>query len=532
VQEGLADRVGGIRIDRKRIQWIVITLLVVVAAATVTYFTVLGSPESLEPGPRSTAHEGIDCLRCHEDYSGVQNDLCLECHEDVEELPWHTETRDGDDCTVCHYEHVGSDFITDLTELGPHPERPIELSGVHTPLRCTECHFVANVTGECSFCHERYIGETHEVGFATECDLCHIQSVWDVEYDHEHETAECIDCHGDDPDHLYDGYLNWSTTCDDCHAVDKWLLPEFDHEEVGEPCSLCHPSSLDLNHSGQSETCSVCHDIEAWTPQFVNHDLIESPCETCHGNDTPTEHLSERERAPLECDACHIAGTSWAREINHSAQPQPCVQCHSPQADVHDKTYAEDCQWCHVTDRRDIFQPHPDQTEECTDCHLSEHLGGDPLLSTDARHADQCADCHVANETWDVIEVDHVTLGQDCYSCHEPTHADIGGWEVSCGECHATEYWVPVVVDHDALGEDCLACHVTSHPNGKDQFSETCDLCHDTEDWAAVTWDHELRNETGIDCVNCHDDIHRGSYGLICEDCHVTDTWETDVINP
>ena len=452
------------------------------------------------------------------------------------ELEWHVGAGGVEDCAKCHYEHADSDYITDLTKVPAHPERPVPLSGVHTPIRCVECHWAANTTGDCAFCHERFIEGTHEVGFSKECDLCHIQSVWDVDYDHDHEKAECIDCHGSDPDHALPGYLEWSQDddCGDSHEVDVWLLPEFEHEVRGidDRCELCHPASLDTVHAGRSASCSDCHLNTSWTPQIVDHFKIDPPCVRCHEEDRPAEHLSDRELAPLDCDGCHEPGVSWRRQVQHITHPQPCIQCHGDTPDLHVKAYAQDCQWCHITDQRDVFKPHPNQTAECTDCHFIEHEGGDPNHSVDAAHATECSSCHMAGEGWDASDIDHTPLGLDCYSCHETTHAAIGGWEVSCGECHDTRYWLPVKVDHDLFGQDCLACHVTIHPNGKDEFSSDCALCHGTDDWAVRTWDHHLVNETDIDCVNCHDDIHRGTLGIVCEECHTTDTWETEVINP
>jgi hypothetical protein len=178
------------------------------------------------------------------------------------------------------------------------------------------------------------------------------------------------------------------------------------------------------------------------------------------------------------------------------------------------------------------MKPHPAQDAQCTLCHPVEHEGGSEEHSVDAAHDEACQACHLAGTDWNLPEIDHDLLGDDCYACHEAAHDAIGAWEVSCGACHDTEYWLPARADHDLLGEDCSACHVTVHPNGKDELSEDCTLCHGTEGWAVRTWDHDLANQSGIECVNCHDDIHLGTLGILCEDCHTTDTWETDVINP
>jgi hypothetical protein len=521
--------------EATRVRWLIITLIVVVATAMVTYLVVVASPETMEPGIRSTAHEGIDCMRCHSSYEGVDDGLCLDCHPEMPALEWHSGAGGDGDCADCHYEHVGRDYITDLTEVPPHPERDLQLSGVHSPLQCNECHWTASMEAECAFCHERFIEGTHEVGFTSDCELCHIQSIWDVDYDHAHEKAECLDCHGDSPDHTYPGYLEYSTECNVCHEVDLWIIPEFDHEWINatnSSCQLCHPMALDPLYGGRSSDCDDCHLNTSWWPQKVDHFVLEPPCTRCHADDRPTEHLTDREMAPMDCDSCHVAGTSWNRQIQHITHPQPCIQCHGEASDVHEGPYADDCTWCHITDRRDILKPHPDQAVECTLCHLPEHGGGDRERSVDDAHADRCNACHVAGTEWQSNDIDHDALGADCYACHDAPHDPIGGWEAACGVCHLTEYWLPVQADHDRFSDDCLACHWTTHPNGKDRYSDDCTLCHVTDDWAVRYWDHDPSLIQGIECVSCHDDIHRGSLGIVCEDCHTTDTWETEVINP
>lgn len=518
----------------RRHAWAMVAVVLVVVTAAVTYMVVVASPEVLEPGGRSSVHEGIDCHRCHVEGEGVEDELCLDCHSEVEELVWHKEAGGGEDCAECHYEHVDGDYITDLTQVPAHPPRGVDLIGTHVGVRCVECHYAAAVEAECAFCHERFIEGTHEVGFTSQCDLCHIQSIWDVEYDHLLEKAECLECHGEDPDHAYPGYLEYTDNCSLCHAVDVWLLPTYDHEPLGDaqPCVLCHPTSLCPDWGSRSANCSDCHTDTGWLPPSMDHDLFGPTCERCHSDRLPAEHLSEAERAPMGCQDCHEAGTSWARRVDHGNHTSPCVQCHGPQPDLHGRAYADDCGWCHVPEGRDLLKPHPAQEARCVQCHVVEHEGGDPERSVDARHAEACSACHLAGVAWDVQDIDHDALGQGCSDCHAAPHPAIGGWRAACGVCHGTDHWVPVLVDHDRFSEDCLACHVTAHPNGKDQFSQTCTVCHGTDDWTVRTWDHDLANASAIHCSKCHDDIHRGTLGILCEDCHATDTWETEVITP
>ena len=522
--------------DRRRLMWLAITLGVVLGTALVTYALAISLPEEMQPGELSSSHEDIDCMRCHDAYDGVQDELCLDCHQDVLRMVWHDGAGGSEDCTDCHYEHVDSDYITDLAQVPAHPEREILLEDTHLFVRCSECHWAAVPEPDCAACHERYIGGTHQVCFTDDCQLCHEQSSWEVDYDHDDEIAECADCHGDEPDHLYPGYLEYDASCDACHQVDLWVMvPEFDHdllEMTDVSCQQCHPQSLDLTYGARADDCSVCHLETSWTPQRIDHEGIDSPCVLCHGDDIPAEHMEPFRYVPLDCDGCHEPGTSWSRRVEHDDHTQPCIQCHGDASELHDMAYADDCQWCHVTDRRNVLKDHPAQDADCTLCHPVEHEGGDPEHSVDAVHARDCGACHVAGLDWNLPSVDHDLLGLDCSACHAATHDPIGGWDVSCGACHDTEYWLPVRTDHDLMGTDCLSCHVTVHPNGKERYSQDCTLCHGTDDWGIRTWDHSLVDASGIDCFNCHDDIHLGTLGILCEECHTTDTWETEVINP
>ncbi|NIP34572.1 MAG: hypothetical protein GWN18_06480, partial [Thermoplasmata archaeon] len=83
-------------------------------------------------------------------------------------------------------------------------------------------------------------------------------------------------------------------------------------------------------------------------------------------NDLPAEHLDLFRFAPLDCDSCHEPGASWARQIQHIRHPQPCIQCHGEAGDLHEGPYADDCQWCHITDVRYVIKPHPAQDVDCT----------------------------------------------------------------------------------------------------------------------------------------------------------------------
>ena len=124
--------------DRQRLVWTFIVLGVIIASAAVTYAVVVGDPSGMEPGYRSVADQGRDCNRCHEAYSGTSDDLCLDCHADVADMVWHDKAGGGEDCAECHYEHVGRDYITDLTKVPDHPSREIELTGLHGAIRCSE----------------------------------------------------------------------------------------------------------------------------------------------------------------------------------------------------------------------------------------------------------------------------------------------------------------------------------------------------------------------------------------------------------
>jgi len=517
----------------RKLLWGIAALVLLAAVAAAAYWTAVGSPSVLEPGARSSAHEGVDCLRCHSSYEGVSDGLCLDCHEDAVNWTWHTASGGGADCDECHYEHVGRDRITDLTAVPACP-RGEKLAESHEGLRCVECHRNGEPTEVCADCHARYQGGTHLVGYTDACDICHDQVDWVTTYDHEspdNPDRQCADCHGGEPPHSLPAYREWTGDCDVCHGTVSWTIPDFPHEAIRDSCAECHPVSLDPAWGGSSAECSDCHTIFSWTPASVVHGALDGSCLRCHGEDPPPQHLTRAELGYVDCNMCH-GDASWSRTVVHEDYAAPCVQCHVEDEAAHEGPFAADCQWCHGTDAWAVATPHPSQGSACLECHIDPHLGGDADAHVDAAHTALCADCHVAGLNWTVIVVDHVPLGSDCVACHATPHLPYGAIAVACGACHGTVSWVPLVVDHDLLGLDCASCHATPHPNAWDQWSDQCTLCHAVDDWNTRSFDHDISNATSVMCVKCHDDVHRGTLGILCEECHTVDTWETEVINP
>jgi len=525
-------------VDRRRLLLALGSIALMLVTALVTYLYATGSPAVLEPGGRSTAHAGIDCTRCHDQYRGTPDGKCLDCHADAANQTWHTLSGGGVDCTKCHYEHAGRDRLTDLTVVPACPRGP-NLTGAHDGLRCVECHRTGEATEDCAACHEMYIGGTHLVGYVTDCKLCHDQDTWVTSFDHAKGVGQgsgtgalpCSDCHAADPPHALPAYTTWSADCAACHATDRWVLPAFPHDDVKEPCEQCHPASLDAKWGRTSGSCTDCHTVLSWTPPAVDHLRLDTDCTRCHEGDQLATHLTAAELGGQDCDACHLT-SSWSRSIDHATYPGTCTQCHVEDRSAHGFAYATDCQWCHGTDHWQVTATHPAADADCISCHPDPHAGGDAVAHVDAEHSALCGACHVGGTNWTIMDVDHALLGDDCAACHVDPHGAIGPSSANCAMCHGTDAWVPLVADHAQMGTDCRSCHESPHPNAWDRWSEQCELCHNTVDFGVRSYDHAVSNVTGVPCVNCHDDVHKGTLGLDCAHCHAVDTWETEVITP
>ena len=273
------------------------------------------------------------------------------------------------------------------------------------------------------------------------------------------------------------------------------------------------------------EVCLACHKEQYdkmstnlhWKLHIKQLETADNPCLNCHGD--TVQHvieglgrkspglvtfgwnaLSDTETQNKVCLKCHddTERTHWESSI-HGSEDVSCTQCHlNHQPDkVREKTSeAEICYRCHQVVRGEMSKPytHPVSSSEklsCSDCHEA-HSSPGPIQLNQLTLNDQCTNCHAEKRGPFLWE--HAPVTEDCSLCHNAHGSIHPGMLIKrrphlCQSCHQPNaefaarharrplgYWEPTSgppLEHAnrlVLGESCMNCHVqvhgTNHPSG------------------------------------------------------------------
>jgi hypothetical protein len=268
-----------------------------------------GSPGA-GPALRYRPLDFAACTSCHEDeHRGAMRGACDDCHSVRGWLPVSPGNVEG------RFDHAITGFL---------------LEGAHREVACASCHdearqaalvgilirFVAGTearafphpeTGACASCHmEPHDGVFLDAPGGGACTSCHGQEAWlPADYDlarHDrearfaldgaHAAVPCASCHGDPSGAMVfalglpscaDCHRNGDPhgeqfrgrECDECHSVERFAIPDFDHGRTAWP--------LDGAHAGAP--CSACHTREAMAGGVpaVRYRPLGTRCVDCHG---------------------------------------------------------------------------------------------------------------------------------------------------------------------------------------------------------------------------------------------------------
>ena len=208
------------------------------------------------PGELSTPHAFLqnNCAACHTPVRGVEAKNCIPCHADNKTLLQRQPTAfhaDIGSCVECHREHQGN--IPRTTKMD------------HTALaRIGLRHLKKSPTA-----HDP--SRDALVNWLKQPDSPLLQPL----LRREESLLNCINCHQTKDRH--NGLFG--TDCAQCHATEKWTVPEFRHPSTAGPsCAQCHqaPPSHYMMHfqmismtvAGQMhakvDQCFVCHQTTSW----------------------------------------------------------------------------------------------------------------------------------------------------------------------------------------------------------------------------------------------------------------------------
>jgi len=201
------------------------------------------------PGALSQAHAHLEhnCAACHTAVEGVKASNCIVCHANNESLLQRQPTSfhaSISSCKECHLEHQGGGNLATNMD-----------------------HVVLAEIGL------RQLKEDD-----VDRELLTWSKLWAPP--HAHITAEetvlnCATCHSNDDQH----FELFGQDCAQCHATDKWTIPEFRHPSPNSmDCAQCHqaPPSHYMMHfkmisarvagkpNARVDQCFHCHQTTSW----------------------------------------------------------------------------------------------------------------------------------------------------------------------------------------------------------------------------------------------------------------------------
>lgn len=394
------------------------------------------------------AHRDAPCGACHKKGKKYHQapGQCRQCHErdDV-----HKGSL-GRQCQSCHSEMRWQDFRFD------HGVTKFELKGKHKGVACKSCHPAQRYQGtpkDCYACHKP--DDKHQGKYGSKCQDCHGVGGWSSQrFDHDKDTdyplkgrhaqVACVKCHQDQAEggkrkkletqciachRLQDEHRGlYGEKCKDCHSVEDWGKPTFNHDKTDYPlkgkhkdvaCRDCHPGDLykdkvkddcyschrrhDVHREQQGKKCHECHNTSGWQEKvFFDHGLTKFPLLGAHNG--------------LTCEECHSSES-------FKDTKRACVACHK-EGDVHRQRLGEVCDECHnVTDWKSWSFDHTKQTDF--------ELKG-------AHQGIVCNACHRQVVKGSIMKAKH-TLPNTCYGCHRSDDAHEGEFGRNCGRCHGED---------------------------------------------------------------------------------------------
>ena len=409
---------------------------------------------------------------------------------------------------------------------------------------------------------------------AAKCDSCHKPGVKFRSAPH-----ECQACHKKDDVHK--GKLG--PKCEQCHSVDNWKVPDFDHDktrfklEGGHAKAKCRDCHADQTYKDTPRECIDCHKKKDDTDG--HHGKFGAKCATCHNAVKWKESLFDHARdakyalkgkhADAKCDTCH-------KEPLYTVKlPSRCIACH--RKDDNEKGHKGGL------------------GEKCESCHNEKSWKGaafdhdrDSDYPLTGKHRDvKCASCHKAGVTG-TAGAPREKAPRDCIGCHRRDDADKGHkgkFGEKCETCHTTKLWKDVTFSHDRdtkyplkgkhakatcvschtgqlykdkTATDCIACHRKddNEKGHKGSLGTQCEACHSVNGWRVDAFDHNksrfplVGSHVRVECKKCHqtvafkdaprecngchekDDVHKRRLGIDCQSCHNARTWKSWNIRP
>jgi len=372
-----------------------------------------------------------------------------------------------------------------------------------------------------------------------------------------HTTLRCEQCHVDAI------FKNTRKDCAGCHSVGSRVgaTPKpVNHVPTTSPCDTCHVSATSFQvksfkHIGISSGCAACHNGKSLgvVSKPVNHFPTLLPCENCHTN-TNTFSSWKMDHAGITsgCTSCHSGqfASVVSKPATHITTPvgAGCETCHT-QANT--GNYASFLGA--VYDHTGVV------AGSCSNCHNGSYPGvvGKPSMHITIPSGATCDTCHTQANTGNYTSFlgafyDHTAVAAgSCSNCHNGSFPGVLGKPVNhiptaaaCDACHTqsnTNNFLSFkggAYNHAGAAGTCSTCHTGSYsgavgkPANHLTTSFQCDTCHtQTASQSYTTWLGALYSHSGATgiCSTCHTGAFSGVLGkpathlpttAQCDNCH------------
>jgi len=271
--------------------------------------------------------------------------------------------------------------------------------------------------------------------------------------------------------------------CLSCHeSVTPGLNQKFQHtvhasvlkpvnsrgERTSHGCESCHgPGEAHVQAGGGRGVGNLVPFGET-TPEAVAR--IDAACMGCHqGGDRGYWHGSAHQAADLACTSCHtvMQNVSQARLLAAHTEVETCARCHPVQ-------YSAIYSNAHMPLRPGAFE-----------------------VSTATEGKMRCSSCHQPHGTVTPNLIRHVTVNDECLSCHAEKRG-------------------PFLWEHSPVVENCLNCH---EPHGstrramlKMNVPRLCQTCHVSTGHATSPRNPNDRFVVANSCLQCHTQVHGSNH--------------------
>jgi len=412
-----------------------------------------------------------------------------------------------------------------------HTQTGFVLKGVHTTLKCEQCHvsgIFQNTPNYCSGCHAigTRVGATpkpiNHVPTNSECDTCHVSAAsFQVKsFKHSGVTSGCSSCHNGQSLGVVSKPANHFPTllpCENCHInTNTFSIARMDHTGITSGCASCHGGqfsgvvSKPAAHLVTSAPCEVCHgSTSTFLGATFDHTSITAACSTCHMGQQagvvslPAVHIPY---AGAPCDACHTATntggfTSFLGAFYDHVTPVSATNCSSCHSGAYSGVLGKSSYPSHVT-----------TSLQCDSCHTSSNTANfTTFLGVVFNHSTigttRCDSCHNGSNATGKpsYHIPIVPAGSDCVACH--TSSNTSNYTTFYG---ATFSHVTITA-----GTTCSSCHNGVTATGKNAghiaTSSDCSTCHintaSYTTWLGATYTHNPNPPTPLSCPSCHNGV-------------------------